>query len=36
MSLTFPGEPGTAFVEVQLIGDSVSVLRSPSNDYSDV
>jgi hypothetical protein len=36
MSLTFPGQPGTAFVEVQLVGDSVGVLRSPSNDYSDV
>lgn len=36
MSLSFPGQPGTAFVEVQLLGDSVTVLRSPSNDYSDV
>jgi hypothetical protein len=36
MSLSFPGQPGTAFVEVQLVGDSVNVLRSPSNDYSDV
>jgi hypothetical protein len=35
-SLNFPGQPGTAFVEVQLVSDSVTVLRAPSNDYSDV
>jgi hypothetical protein len=35
-SLSFPGQPGTAFVEVQLDGDTVTVLRAPSNDYSDV
>jgi len=35
-SLSFPGQPGTAYVEVQLEGDAVSVLRAPSNDYSDV
>ena len=35
-SLSFPGQPGTAFVEVQLVGDTVTVLRAPSNDYSDV
>ena len=35
-SLSFPGQPGTAFVEVQLVGDAVTVLRAPSNDYSDV
>jgi hypothetical protein len=35
-SLNFPGQPGTAFVEVQLVGDAVTVLRAPSNDYSDV
>jgi hypothetical protein len=35
-SLNFPGQPGTAFVEVQLVSDAVTVLRAPSNDYSDV
>ena len=35
-SLEFPGLPGTEFIEVQLDGDVVSVLRAPSNDYSDV
>lgn len=35
-SLSFPGQPGTAFVEVQLDGDTVTVLRAPSNDYSDL
>jgi hypothetical protein len=35
-SLSFPGQPGTDYVEVQLEGDAVSVLRAPSNDYSDV
>jgi hypothetical protein len=35
-SLNLPGQPGTDFIEVQLEGDRVSSLRSPSNDYTDV
>jgi hypothetical protein len=35
-SLTFPGETGTEFIEVQVPGGEVTVLRAPSNDYSDV
>lgn len=35
-SLSFPGQPGTDFIEVQLEDDLVSSLRSPSNDYTDV
>jgi hypothetical protein len=35
-SLSRPGEVGTAFVEVFFAGDTVTWLRSPSNDYSDV
>jgi hypothetical protein len=35
-SLSFPGQPGTDFIEAQLQGDTVSTLASPSNDYTDV
>jgi hypothetical protein len=35
-SLSLPGNPGTDFIEVDLEGDTVTTLRSPSNDYSDV
>jgi hypothetical protein len=35
-SLSFPGQPGTDFIEVQLQGDQVSSMSSPSNDYTDV
>lgn len=35
-SLTFPGHTGTAFVEADLEGNTVAVLRSPADDFSDV
>ncbi|HTL41439.1 MAG TPA: hypothetical protein VL294_08190 [Pseudolysinimonas sp.] len=35
-SLSFPGQPGTDYIEAQLQGDTVSTLASPSNDYTDV
>lgn len=35
-SLSLPGQPGTDFIEVQLQGDAVSSMSSPSNDYTDV
>ena len=35
-SLSFPGQPGTDYIEAQLAGDTVSTLASPSNDYTDV
>lgn len=35
-SLSFPGQPGTDYIEAQLVGDQVSSLQSPSNDYTDV
>jgi hypothetical protein len=35
-SLSRPGEVGTAYVEVFFTGDTVTWLRSPANDYSDV
>lgn len=35
-SLSFPGQPGTDYIEVQLEGDTVSSISSPSNDYTDV
>ena len=35
-SLGHPGEPGTDFVAVQIAAGAVTVVRSPSNDYSDV
>jgi hypothetical protein len=36
VSLTFPGEEGTAYIEVQLEGDTVTRLWTPSDDYHDV
>jgi hypothetical protein len=35
-SLALPGQPGTDYIEVDLDGDTVTALHSPSNDYSDV
>ena len=35
-SLSFPGQPGTDYIEVQLQGNAVSSLSAPSNDYTDV
>jgi hypothetical protein len=35
-SLSHPGQPGTDYVEVQIAAGAVTVVRSPSNDYSDV
>jgi hypothetical protein len=35
-SLSFPGQPGTDFVEVRFAADTVTVIRSPSSDYHDV
>lgn len=35
-SLTYPGQPGTEFVGIDLVGDTVSTISAPSNDFGDV
>ncbi|MGX5680812.1 hypothetical protein [Schumannella luteola] len=35
-SLTYPGQAGTEFIGIDLVGDTVSTISAPSSDFRDV